>query len=246
MEPQGTAIDGGVALAGMLSGQIECEHPDNAIISGVSLEPTRPARRAHLPGYRRAGRLRARPRLRWERQENGLWRSQPFYRPNGVVKPGMGLTIDRIFGLTAGLTTTAQSVVIADIGIAEDNTAVTFATLFLGGTAAAILSGGTQNGVIKGIGAVTTVAATGSLATNGATGTAGATFTDADMAGRKFAIHKVGFLTVATDTGGAGALYDVIGGSSVTAPYNVPFTLDLTSAGTFSLTLNIQLMAAAQ
>ena len=51
------------------------------------------------------------------------------------------------------------------------------------------------------------------------------------------------YLTTATDTGSA--LVDVIGGSGGAAPFNRTFTLDLTAAGNFTLTLQIAVTATA-
>lgn len=65
--------------------------------------------------------------------------------------------------------------------------------------------------------------------------TAGATFTNADVS---FAINKVGLLNTATDAGTG--LVDVIGGTG-----NSPFTIDLTTAGTWSLVLQILVTASA-
>lgn len=105
------------------------------------------------------------------------------------------------------------------IGASSDATAVTAATTTLGGTVS--------------------IKALSSPSRSSQTVTAGATFTQADIT---FAVHKVGLLNTATDAGTG--LLDVIGGSG-SAPYDKPFTIDLTTAGSFNLTLQIQVTAAA-
>jgi hypothetical protein len=149
-----------------------------------------------------------------------------FEQHNGVVNLGLQMALDRLF---ANPTTPAS---ISSIGIASDNATVTATTVFLGGAAGAILSGGTQNGFIRTISPATT-------RTNQVS-TAGATFTQADMSGALFVIHKVGLLNAATDVG----IFDVIGGTGGAAPFNQPFTIDLTTVTTWSLTLQIQVTAA--
>lgn len=142
---------------------------------------------------------------------------------NAFVNTGLNLSLDRLFGLSA-------ATAITSIGVSSDSTAVTASTTFLNGAA-----GGTAaNTIIKTISPAATRTAQ--------TVTAGATFANADFTSGVFAIKKVGLLNTGTDAGTG--LVDVIGGSG-TAPYNKPFTIDLTSAGTFSLTLQIQVTAQA-
>lgn len=154
---------------------------------------------------------------------------------NGVVNLGLQMALDKLYGITAPAN-------VGFIGIAEDAAAVTAATVFLGGAAAAILAGGTQNGFIRAFAPAATRA--------NQVVTGGATFTQADMAGRLFAIHKTGHLNAATDVGtglGAGpasGIVDVIGGNAGAAPFNQPFTIDLTGTTTWSLLMQIQLTAA--
>ena len=105
------------------------------------------------------------------------------------------------------------------IGVSSDNTAVTASSTTLGGTVS--------------IKALTT------NSRSSQTVTAGATFTQADVS---FSIRKVGLLNTATDAGTG--LIDVIGGAG-SSPYNKPFTIDLTSLSSFSLTLQIQVTAVA-
>lgn len=135
-------------------------------------------------------------------------------RRNAFVNTGLNITLDRLFGL--GTPPDA----VGYIGASSDNTAVTAATTTLGGT-------------------VSIKAFSPAASRSGQTVTAGATFTQDDIA---FAIRKVGLLNTSTDAGTG--LIDVIGGSG-SSPYDKPLTIDLTSAGTFSLTLQVQVTAAA-
>lgn len=105
------------------------------------------------------------------------------------------------------------------IGVSSDNTAVTAASTTLGGTVS--------------IKALTT------NSRSSQTVTAGASFTQADV---NFSIRKVGLLNTATDAGTG--LVDVIGGSG-SSPYNKPFTIDLTTLSSFTLTMQIQVTAVA-
>lgn len=167
----------------------------------------------------------------WEGYKPAIWGAQS----NGVVNLGLQMALDKLSGVTAPAN-------LADIGIASDTSAVTATTVFLGGAAAAILSGGTQNGFIRAF----SPAATRSNQVL----TAGATFTQADQSGALFVIHKVGLLNAATDVGtglGAGpasGIFDVIGGTGGSAPFNQPFTIDLTGVTSWSLLMQIQVTAA--
>ncbi len=73
--------------------------------------------------------------------------------------------------------------------------------------------------------------------------TAGAVFTDASFTSGVFVINKVGLLNTSTDAGTG--LIDVIGGTGGSSPYNRTFQLDLTSAGSFTLTMQIAVTASA-
>lgn len=154
---------------------------------------------------------------------------------NGVVNLGLQMALDLLSGVTAPH-------ILQDIGIASDNTAVTATTVHLGGAAAVITSGASQNGFLRAY----SPAATRSNQVL----TAGATFTQADMAGAAFVIHKVGLLNDTADAGtglGAGpavGIFDVIGGTGGSAPFNQPFTIDLTGVTTWSLLMQIQVTAA--
>lgn len=64
------------------------------------------------------------------------------------------------------------------------------------------------------------------------------TWTQADVA---FAITKIGLLSGAAATDVA----NIIGGTGGSAPYNEPFTIDLTNIATWSLTMGIDVSATA-
>jgi hypothetical protein len=167
----------------------------------------------------------------WKRAKPAIYGAQA----NGVVNLGLQMALDKLSGVTAPAN-------LSNIGIASDTAAVTATTVFLGGGVAAILSGGTQNGFIRAFNPAAT--------RSNQVLTAGATFTQADMAGAAFVIHKVGLLNAATDVGtglGAGpasGIFDVIGGTGGSAPFNQPFTIDLTGTTTWSLLMQIQVTAA--
>lgn len=139
-------------------------------------------------------------------------------RKNAFVNIGLNNALDRTFGL-------ASPGAPSHIGLSDDGTAVTATTTLLDPT---------PSGLSPAIKAISPAASRSSQ-----TVTAGATFTQADV---NFIIRKVGLLNGATDAGTG--LYDVIGGSG-SAPYNQPFTIDLTGTTSFSLTMQIQVTASA-
>lgn len=139
-------------------------------------------------------------------------------RKNAFVNIGLNNALDRTFGL-------ASPAVPSHIGLSDDNTAVTATTTLLDPTPTGL------SPAIKVFSPASSRAAQ--------VVTAGATFTQADV---NFIIRKVGLLNGATDAGTG--LYDVIGGSGA-SPYNQPFTIDLTGTTSFSLTMQIQVTAAA-
>lgn len=134
-------------------------------------------------------------------------------RKNAFVNIGLNNTLDKVFELAAPGKPT-------HIGLSSSTAAVTAATTTLGGT-------------------VSIKAFSPAASRTNQTVTAGATFTQADVA---FVISKVGLLNTSTDAGTG--LYDVIGGSG-SSPYNQPFTIDLTGTSSFSLTMQIQVSASA-
>lgn len=142
---------------------------------------------------------------------------------NAYVNTGLNNSLDREFGLGGAA--------VSHIGVSNNNTAVTAATTFLNGASA----GAAANTIIKVISPTAT--------RSGQTVTGGAVFGNADFTAGVFVWNKIGFLNTATDAGTG--LIDVIGGSGGASPYNRLFTLDLTSAGTFSVTAQIAVTAVA-
>jgi len=146
-----------------------------------------------------------------------------IFRHNAYVNTGLNNSLDREFGL--------GGTAIGFIGVSNNATAVTAATVFLNGA-----SGGTAaNTIIKAISPAAT-------RTN-QTVTGGATFVNADFTSGVFIINKIGFLTTSTDAGTG--LVDVIGGTGGASPYARTFSLDLTAAGSFSFTGQIAVTAVA-
>lgn len=105
------------------------------------------------------------------------------------------------------------------ITLSSDNTAVTAATTSFGGTIAVkAFTGGTPT-------------------ISGNTVTVGTDFVKADIA---FSIRKVGISNGAPD----GNAQDIVGGAGV-APYNEPFTIDLTTTSAFDLRPEIDVTLSA-
>lgn len=144
------------------------------------------------------------------REEDGVLVAE---RPNIFVNTGLNLALDRLFGIAGAA--------VSHIAVSPDDQAVVAGTTLLD------IAGGDAGFVAKAINPA--------ASRTNQTVTAGATFTNADVA---FAINKVGLLNTATDAGTG--LVDVIGGTG-----NSPFTIDLTTAGTWSLVLQILVTAAA-
>lgn len=142
---------------------------------------------------------------------------------NAYVNTGLNNALDREFGL--------GGTAIGFIGVGNNSTAVTAATVYLHGSAGATAA----NVIIKAISPAATRASQ--------TVTGGATFANADFTSGVFVINKLGFLTTSTDAGTG--LVDVIGGTGGSSPYNRTFVLDLTGAGVFSATLQIAVTASA-
>lgn len=117
------------------------------------------------------------------------------------------------------------------IGVSSNTTAVTNATTFLNGG-----SGGTAaNTIIK--------ATTNSRSAQVNTDQVTSAFVNADFTSGVFVWNKIGLLNTSTDAGTG--LIDVIGGTGGSSPYNRTFSLDLTAAGTFSVTPAIAVTATA-
>jgi hypothetical protein len=139
------------------------------------------------------------------------------------VNTGLNNALDRESG--------AGGTAVGFIGVSNSSSAVTATTVNLNGA-----SGGTAaNTIIK--------SCTNARTNQTTTYTVGSPFVNADFTSGVFVINKVGLLTTSTDAGTG--LVDVIGGTGGTSPYNRTFVLDLTGAGTFSLTLAIAVTAVA-
>jgi hypothetical protein len=106
---------------------------------------------------------------------------------------------------------------ITHIGVSSDNTAVTASTTTLAGT--------------------TSIKATSGVARTNQTVSAEQTWTQADV---NFSIRKIGLLT----SSAAADVVNIIGGAG-SSPYNEPFTIDLTTIATWSLTMGIDVTATA-
>ncbi len=154
-------------------------------------------------------------------QDTGL-----FYlrKPNAYVNTGLNNSLDREFVLGGSST-------FGFIGVSSNTTAVVATTVFLNGTGA----GTAANTIIK--------AVSPAASRSAQTVTGGATFVNADFTSGVFVWNKLGFLTTSTDAGTG--LLDVIGGTGGSSPYNRTFSLDLTAAGTFSVTAQIAVTASA-
>lgn len=136
------------------------------------------------------------------------------YRHNAFVNIGLNNGLDLLFAL-------ASPAVPSRIQVSNSTSAVTAATTTMGGT-------------------ISNKAFSPAASRTLQTVTAGATYTQADVA---FVITKVGLLNTSTDAGTG--LYDVIGGTGGSAPYNQPFTIDLTGTTAFSLLMQIAVTGAA-
>lgn len=155
-------------------------------------------------------------------------------RPNGFINLGLHFILDRIFNINTPATA------ITHMGISNDTTAVTATTLLIDPTAGAGSPDFTALG--SGVGAAAT-------SRTGNTVTCSAGWEPADFT-TVFAITKVGLSTASTDAGDdtvptVNGVVNIIGGTGGAAPYNEPFSIDLTTVSDFDLTLQIQVTAQA-
>ncbi len=144
---------------------------------------------------------------------------------NAYVNTGLNNALDREWGIGTSNT-------VSHIGVDSNTTAVTASTVFLHGTGA----GTAASTIIKAISPAATRTAQ--------TTTGGATFVNADFTSGVFVWNKVGLLAGTSTDAGTG-LVDVVGGTGGSSPYNRTFSLDLTAAGTFSVTAQIAVTATA-
>jgi hypothetical protein len=143
---------------------------------------------------------------------------------NAFVNTGLNMVLDRLFGVGG------PPAAVGFIGVDNNNSAVTAATTQLHGGA----GGAAANQIIKAVATPTR---------SGQTTTAGATFANADFTAGVFVINKIGLLNTSTDVGTG--LVDVIGGAGGAAPFNRTLVIDLTAAGTFTMTVQVAVTAAA-
>lgn len=137
-------------------------------------------------------------------------------RKNAFVNQGLQRVLDSAYnGLTAAR--------ITHIGLSADAQAVTAATTSLDP------AGGATGTSIK---------TTANVSRTNQTVHADQTWTQADVA---WAITKIGLLTSSAATD----VVNIIGGTGGSSPYNEPFTIDLTSIATWSLTMGIDVTATA-
>lgn len=138
--------------------------------------------------------------------------------------------------------------ILAGIGFGSDNSAVTLDTHYGNGATAGLngpVSG--QNVAIKAFSPAITINAYSAGVVPVVTG--GATFTNPDFFNSKwFAIFKI-FLVLAIPASGgnevSGNLVCCIGGAGGTAPYARTLSLDLSNAGTSTVTAQIAVTSAA-
>lgn len=135
---------------------------------------------------------------------------------NAFVNQGLQGALDSMYGdLTASR--------ITHIGLSADDQAVTAATTSLDP------AGGATGTSIK---------TTTSTSRTNQTVSTQQTWTQADVA---FAIKKIGLLRGSAAT----TVSNIIGGTGGVAPYNEPFTIDLTTIATWSLTMGVDCTATA-
>ena len=153
------------------------------------------------------------------RMEFGAIRKLTFiegYRGNAFVNQGLQDVLDSAYGdLTADR--------ITHIGLSADDQAVTAATTSLDP------AGGATGTSIK---------VTANTSRTNQTVSTDQTWTQADVA---FAIKKIGLLSSSAETD----VCNIIGGTGGSSPYNEPFTIDLTSIATWTLTMGIDVTATA-
>lgn len=138
------------------------------------------------------------------------------YRGNAFINQGLQDVLDSAYGdLVADR--------ITHIGLSADDQAVTAATVSLDP------AGGATGTSIK---------VTANTSRTAQTVSTDQTWTQADVA---FAIKKIGLLSSSAATD----VCNIIGGSGGSSPYNEPFTIDLTSIATWTLTMGIDVTASA-
>lgn len=158
--------------------------------------------------------------------DTGLWAHGPLFRHNAFVTNGLNAVLERI----AGIGTTAA---ITHLHLSADAQAVTLASTQIDPAGGA--TGRASKTVTNTVNAATSVLSCTS-----------ANFTQADVS---FAIAKMGVGNVSTDPGTttAGAIsgiWDIIGGTGGTTPFNQAFTMDYTGSTSFTLSPVITISAS--
>lgn len=165
-----------------------------------------------------AGDYQADVALDWTRDpETGLWSHQDLYRGNAFVRNGLNAIAERI----GGIGTTAA---LSHMQLSADAQAVTLATTQIDPAGGA--TGRASKTVTNTVNATTSVLSCTS-----------ANFTQADVS---FAIAKMGVGNVSTDPGtttpGAiSGVFDIIGGTGGSAPFDQAFSVDYTGSTSFTL-----------
>lgn len=201
-----------------------CEFPENAVI-----EMDARCDFDFLKG--RKARAKAPPWLRDTVREHG--HLLILHIPNGFVSNGLDVFMNRAFNVS-GPPAAVQTLIVAKSSVAVASTD----TSILGGATAPVFSGATQNAISKALTAPAPVAAVANAISGGMS------FTQADATGGTnfWPISRVGLLNVAPSTNLG--LIDVIGNNASQAdPYSRTFSVDFSSAGTF--TLNPQITVTA-
>jgi len=148
-----------------------------------------------------------------------------LHEPNGFVSNGLDVVINRAFGVSG------PPAVIQSLIVAKSATAVAATdTSILGGTTAPVFTGASQNAISKALTAPAPVAAVANAITGGMS------FTNTDVTGGTnfWPINRIGLTNVAASTNLG--LIDVIGNTAAQAdPYSRTFSVDFSSAGTFTL-----------
>lgn len=155
-------------------------------------------------------------------------------RPNGFINLGLHYILDRIFNINT------PDTAIDSMGISNDTTTVIATTLLIDPSAGA--GSPDFQALAAGVGAAAT-------SRTGNTVTCSSGWEPADFT-TVFAITKVGLSTNAADTGDdttptVQGVVNIIGGTGGSAPFNEPFTIDLTTVSDFDLTLQQQITAQA-
>lgn len=155
-------------------------------------------------------------------------------RPNGFINLGLHFILDRIFNINT------PDTAIDSMGISNDTTTVIATTLLIDPSAGA--GSPDFQALAAGVGAAAT-------SRTGNTVTCSSGWEPADFT-TVFAITKVGLSTNAADSGDdtvptVQGVVNIIGGTGGSAPFNEPFTIDLTTVSDFDLTLQQQITAQA-